>query len=957
MRELDLRLSWHTMETLQETLEPLSQKIEQEELQNHELAARIATEDSTILEAERRQLEEEQALTLLQKQVNTGNEEVHALEMQLLQHEEQQKNLAGSIGKTETLATEKGGKILNQETLEEELEAKQPEAQSVSSKLQEKFQTLAAKHDQLNSTLHEQRNRLTLERTKSAERQQAANRLALERQALEAEQQHLLNEQEKIKTKRQTARERLETLAPGKKECTEQLGKNQDRLTRQRERETLLHKEREELAAELEEQKERLLSLRSSRGQLNNQILLANSVLDNFEGMPEGIGFLEKHKEGRPGIGCLSDHLSLDDSARKAVNAALGESMNYYVCRTLEEARKGIAALRRSAKGKVSFLVLDLVPQAPPESGPNIPGAKKTIELVSSPPEMHNALAMLLFGSYTVPTPETAEELAFLHPELSMVTLEGEKFTAKGLLLAGSPKSSEGLRLGKKTERDCLGKKLADMESSIRSEEEQTAKLEQKLRELKTSSGQPAIRETESAIASAEKELALLEAEEQGLNAQILSGKTEVAELKNAADQCNEKLLVLLPSLTEESRDNEGVRKEILTLQAELTKLETQYHEIGKELQHRQNSYRDALQELDKLRTAIENCRAIRATLREEIDALHTEAASAAANLTLFTKTAATLKTALETKRIQVAEHQKSLNEKESGYHQEQVRQQDARNSVREMNRKLDVGRQLQTTLTGERSAMQQELERIFTSVKLKYNCKLATIKLPEAEKPLDDNLAAETLAALEQQCEQFGAVNELALDEYQAEKERLDFLTEQKNDLHTAEAQLLETIEEINRTALEKLETTFQAVRKNFTTIFQELFDPEDEADLLIHTANDPLEAHIEIVAKPKGKKPLSIEQLSGGEKALTALSLLFSIYLVKPSPFCILDEVDAPLDDGNVGRFIKLLKKFENNTQFIIVTHNKNTMASCQAIYGVTMEEEGVSKLIPVRLEKIRH
>jgi chromosome segregation protein len=113
-------------------------------------------------------------------------------------------------------------------------------------------------------------------------------------------------------------------------------------------------------------------------------------------------------------------------------------------------------------------------------------------------------------------------------------------------------------------------------------------------------------------------------------------------------------------------------------------------------------------------------------------------------------------------------------------------------------------------------------------------------------------------------------------------------------------------------------------------------------------------LEAHIAIVAKPRGKKPLSIEQLSGGEKALTALSLLFAIYLVKPSPFCILDEVDAPLDDANIDRFIKLLKKFENNTQFIIVTHNKKTMASSQALYGVTMEEEGISKLIPVKLGK---
>ena len=207
---------------------------------------------------------------------------------------------------------------------------------------------------------------------------------------------------------------------------------------------------------------------------------------------------------------------------------------------------------------------------------------------------------------------------------------------------------------------------------------------------------------------------------------------------------------------------------------------------------------------------------------------------------------------------------------------------------------------------------------------------------------------------SLQRQREQFGAVNELALEEYAVEKERLDFLIAQKEDLLSAETQLRNTIEEINKTALRKFEETYSAVRKNFIAIFHELFDPEDEVDLLCSSTEDPLDAHIEIVAKPRGKKPLSIEQLSGGEKALTALSLLFAIYLVKPSPFCILDEVDAPLDDANVGRFIKLLKKFENNTQFIIVTHNKKSMASCQALYGVTMEEEGVSKLIPVRLEK---
>jgi len=226
----------------------------------------------------------------------------------------------------------------------------------------------------------------------------------------------------------------------------------------------------------------------------------------------------------------------------------------------------------------------------------------------------------------------------------------------------------------------------------------------------------------------------------------------------------------------------------------------------------------------------------------------------------------------------------------------------------------------------------------------------------PVLEPSFYRNAAQQELEALAKQREQFGSVNELALEEYEGEKVRLDFLLEQKEDLLGAERQLRSTIEKINKTALEKFEGTFREVRKNFISIFRDLFDPEDEVDLLIHAGDDPLDAHIEIVAKPRGKKPLSIEQLSGGEKALTALSLLFAIYLVKPSPFCILDEVDAPLDDANVTRFIKLLKKFENNTQFIIVTHNKKTMASCQALYGVTMEEEGVSKLIPVRIEKIR-
>ena len=196
------------------------------------------------------------------------------------------------------------------------------------------------------------------------------------------------------------------------------------------------------------------------------------------------------------------------------------------------------------------------------------------------------------------------------------------------------------------------------------------------------------------------------------------------------------------------------------------------------------------------------------------------------------------------------------------------------------------------------------------------------------------------------------GNVNFLALEEHERENERFEFLTRQLADLVESERTLNETIAEINRTAREKFTATFEAIRTNFKELFTVLFSQDDEADLQMTEEgdHDPLESKIEIIAKPRGKRPHSIEMLSGGEKTLTAIALLFAIYLVKPSPFCILDEVDAPLDDANVGKFTKMIRQFSKESQFIIVTHNKTTMSTVDIIYGVTMQEAGVSKLVAV-------
>jgi chromosome segregation protein len=213
-------------------------------------------------------------------------------------------------------------------------------------------------------------------------------------------------------------------------------------------------------------------------------------------------------------------------------------------------------------------------------------------------------------------------------------------------------------------------------------------------------------------------------------------------------------------------------------------------------------------------------------------------------------------------------------------------------------------------------------------------------------------DLAARELDDLRAQLEQLGVVNPLAIEEHEEEVRRLDFLTGQRSDLAQARASLQQAIKEIDTTARELFLATFAQARENFRQIFMTLFGG-GECDLRLENPDAPLDCDIEIHASPRGKRTQRIHLLSSGERALVALSLLFGIFLTKPSPFCLLDEVDAPLDDQNVGRYVRMLNQFKTKTQFIIITHNpRTTTEAADAVYGVTMQEPGVSSLVSVRL-----
>src|SRR5690606_4501389 len=194
------------------------------------------------------------------------------------------------------------------------------------------------------------------------------------------------------------------------------------------------------------------------------------------------------------------------------------------------------------------------------------------------------------------------------------------------------------------------------------------------------------------------------------------------------------------------------------------------------------------------------------------------------------------------------------------------------------------------------------------------------------------------------------GAINPMAMEAFQEMEERFLFIRKEKQDLLDAKADLLKTMQEIDQNAEAKFMDAFIQVRENFQRVFRSLFNEEDTCDLIISHPDKVLESDIDIIARPKGKRPLSINQLSGGEKTLTAIALLFSLYLLKPAPFCIFDEVDAPLDDTNIDKFNRIIKKFSSQSQFIIVTHNKTTMSAVDTIYGVYMEEMGISGLSQV-------
>jgi chromosome segregation protein len=680
---------------------------------------------------------------------------------------------------------------------------------------------------------------------------------------------------------------------------------------------------------------------------------LLQSLLDSFEGYSDAVQTLLAEPDWAAAPRTVADVLACDPALRPAVDAALGPFASCLVVETQAEAHAGIARLRTEDAGRATFVVLDRLPdRLHPVLSPTPTGTTAVAAAVRTDDRYRPLVRLLLQNCFIADSLAEAEALHDQYPVARFVTPGGEWTSARGLLHAGgTSESASAERLGRREQLDAVEAEVEAAAAEVETLEAREQALRTERDALTIDTKRTALREAERALDAAARATAQIEYEQGALAQRRAELDARRADLQRQLD-ATEATDALDAALAEATNTDARARQTL----AEADDAHNAADDARREAATRDNEAHllavQARNRLDALRRdrdrAEQSLRALaarddeRGAEAEQIRARREEAAGR--NVTQ------------EAEAHRLRESKAALDE---AVKEAETAVSDARSAISDTDVLLREVRRLREEAQQQRGAGAIRLTEIGTRMEAiaervwdEYGVALSEIDPPPPDFDADE--ARRETPTLREKLRTLGAVNELALESYEEEKERLDFLRGQQTDLEHAEASLRSTIREINATASERFDETFQAVRREFQRLFVDLFGENASADILL-AGDDPLESPVEIRARPKGKKPSAITQLSGGEKTLTAIALLFAIYLVKPSPFCILDEVDAPLDDANVERFMALVRSFAESTQFILVTHNKLTMEAADRMYGVTMQEEGVSRLVGVKFDEV--
>jgi len=776
-------------------------------------------------------------------------------------------------------------------------------------------------------------------------------------------------------------RERLETLRTQQartgaeiEETTAQQGRLSRRLVEIEEVRTALREERDStesarasLAAAIEEAAEGLSGIETALQAARTERDVVRGFIENLEGIGDATRSLRQAEEEDFGT-LLAETLEVEAAAVQAAEAALGPALEGLLLLDEGALRRALTLLRGRSEGGRTVLLASW--QSAPAGIP-LPG------WAGSEAAVEGALADRIRGE------GTAAELArgllartLLVTDLdhalrlasqaadegwTLVTRTGELLVPGGLISAGSGASgtaetgllSHRRRLDELQQRVTHSEEIRnEAENALRHRREEAAELKERAVAIDRNLEQ--VEEDRRQIAldltTSRSRLEGLREKSEDLVARIADEESELTD-----DQTElEKLSPLLSKALEESGELGGALEEqhqkVLAISGEQDAGRHRLQELRLGRARGEQRLEGLGREIERLGESARELAASSARRREEAD-------EAEKNCVSLVESIGADETVLDEHRTARSALEEELAAGEKEYLEQRNQVQELEEELRQQRKMRESQQERAHALELRLNELQMRRENLAERIREEYDADLGAVQeadlLEEGEEPPALDALDEEVRDLRERLDKLGPVNLLALEEYEAEAERLEFLTGQRDDLEEARNDLQQTIRKINRTARQRFLETFAIIRTNFQRTYAQFFEG-GEADVYLAEDMDPLEARIEIVARPRGKILKSLAALSGGERALTAVALLFAIYLVKPSPFCILDEVDAPLDEANIGRFLRVLASFQKSTQFIVITHNNRTMEASDAFLGITMEEPGVSKVVGVRFEE---
>ncbi len=729
-------------------------------------------------------------------------------------------------------------------------------------------------------------------------------------------------------------------------------------------------KEKEDFEQELNSLRTKELEERGIINGIKDKIHFIQGLIENLEGVSKGAKALLANDDWANGDKTLLAHIGNSaDENRLAVEAALKNNLNNILVESLNDLKNGIEYLKSNDIGRASFLIPNLnesVKKSLAEKLYNFSINRKAKKItdedgfisfakdaVQTDEKWKLFFDKILNRTVIVDSLPSALSLSEKYKEFNFATLSGDYINKEGIIESGSAPKLDDSLFGRKKLLENLKEEFPQRESELRELKNQIENVEEKINNIDLKVLSDRGRLLVNDLSNVEKQIAQFEFEKTKAVDEIEKARNEIHDLASQSNKIDTEKTKLDEILSGEKSEKEKADADKLNLENDFKEFEENHNSVVANLNKINLSLTELTGDKKNIESSIQHAKdsieGIQKTItKRELDISSSDEESR--SLAQLIQENLSHQTALETEKEILLKDEIKLDDEYKKIriqiNEEEAKQKDFRI---ERDAVSDAIHQAEMTL----SELSIKTINLVEAIKENYSL---TIELKSFEdlNDFDFKQRTEEVHTLKQQVRNLGPINLLAYSEFEEEKQRFDFLSKQRNDLLESEKDVVKTIEEINTTAQTLFTETFEKIRGHFIEIFRGLFNPGDEADLRLEENVDPLEAKIEIVAKPKGKRPTSIELLSGGEKTLTAIALLFAIYLVKPSPFCILDEIDAPLDDANIDRFTKIISDFSAETQFIVVTHNKRTMEAASTLYGVTMQDEGVSKLVSVRFNE---